>query len=53
MEVSLDHAIALHARMLNDIGMVREPHKMRAKRRINARWRGILRDFMRGGKFPK
>jgi hypothetical protein len=52
MEVSLDHAIAIHARMLSDIAMVTEPHKMRAKRRMNARWRGILREFMRGGKLP-
>jgi hypothetical protein len=53
MEVSLDHVIAIHARMLRNIGMVTEPLKRRAKRRMNARWRGILREFMRGGKLPK
>ena len=53
LEVPLDHATAIYVRMLSDIGLVTEPHKMRANRRMNARWRRILRDFMRGGKLPK
>jgi hypothetical protein len=31
LEVRLDHATAIRARMLSDIGLVTEPHKMRAK----------------------
>ncbi len=53
MEVPLDHAIDIHARVLRRIGMVTKPHTSRAQRRMNARLRGILRDFMRGGELPK
>ena len=53
MEVPLDHAIDIHARVMRIFVMATEPHKSRAQGRMNAELRGIFEGFMRGGELPK